>query len=435
MQLSGSGRFSADGVVVDDRDHEEDRDDGKHAALADEAAEGSEDDTDNCEVRVREGRSYEAQGAHDGIQARCQESNHNTVDERANDRALETAGRVAADTCCCAAEEVDDRAGKDHGCRDACGIHSNQDEEGQDTADERAGETDQNGVGSEVEHDRAVKSGDRVGDQLLGNALESGNDLVDDQTDTCQDYVNACGEGNGFYDGVYDPVLIAEELSRLSGRLDYSDSSDDKVADEHDQRDGDIVISQEGKTLGEVDIFRSRTFFAAVFSAEKLADLTCYPVSGGTEMAKGDRVITDRFPDDGLHEPGEEGHDKSEKEGAGDIKHDTLHACDLKDAGDQACHVQGMVTGQEDKFHIGKSRENDVGYHAQREDGRCFRGELVQSYGYDCFVIGDDTFHAESGLENVAEGNDRFLYQSGTCVQDDKAQDCHDGSLYNGLEI
>ena len=94
-----------------------------------------------------------------------------------------------------------------------------------------------------------------------------------------------------------------------------------------------------------------------------------------------------------------------------------------------------MMSGQENIFHVGKSCENDVGYHTQRKDGRCFRRELVESYGYDCFVVGDDTFHTESRLEKVAERNDRFLYQGGTGVQDDEAQDCHDGSLYNGLEI
>ena len=64
---------------------------------------------------------------------------------------------------------------------------------------------------------------------------------------------------------------------------------------------------------------------------------------------------------------------------------------------------------------------------------REFRRDVINKY--DCFVVGDDAFHTEGHLEDISEGNDRFLYQGCACVQDDEAQDGHDGSLNYCLQV
>ena len=174
MDAEGSGFVSAESVVIYDGQGKEDSCHCDQSALADDAAEGSEDDAHDGEVSVGEGGSHEAQGSHDGIETCCQEGHDDAVYEGAHHSALKAAGGVAADTCCGAAEEVDHCTGKDHGCCQTCSVHADQDQEGRMPPMKEAAKQIRTALGAKLNMMGQSRAGTALGTSFSEMPLKAG---------------------------------------------------------------------------------------------------------------------------------------------------------------------------------------------------------------------------------------------------------------------
>lgn len=106
--------------------------------------------------------------------------------------------------------------------------------------------------GAKVKTMGTSRAGGGVGDQLLRDALESGDDLGEDHADAGQDDEHSGGELAGLHDGPQHVPLAAAELA-----LDVTGpghQGDEQVDDAHGAGDDDGGVAQEAEPLGDLQI-------------------------------------------------------------------------------------------------------------------------------------------------------------------------------------
>ena len=120
------------------------------------------------EIKVAERSVLEAKDVKNGQEQGRGKGDEQAVDESAKSCALATAGSIAVDARGSTAEEVRNHARDDE---DAQG--SAHDEHTDHATDKGSDKAEDDGGGSIGEEDGAVDGGDGTGDQLVGDALES----------------------------------------------------------------------------------------------------------------------------------------------------------------------------------------------------------------------------------------------------------------------
>lgn len=168
--------------------------------------------TNDGEIEVAERSVLEAKDVKNGQEQGRGKGDEQAVDESAKSCALATAGSIAVDACGSTAEEVGNHARNDE---DAQG--SAHDEHTDHATDKGSDKAEDDGGGSIGEEDSAVDGGDGTGDQLVGDALESRDQVGKDHTNAVVDDSDTDGEGQGTSQGIDNYIVAAAVLVTTAG--------------------------------------------------------------------------------------------------------------------------------------------------------------------------------------------------------------------------
>lgn len=205
--------------------------------------------TNNGEIEVAERSVLEAKDVKNGQEQGRGKGDEQAVDESAKSCALATAGSIAVDARGSTAEEVRNHARDDE---DAQG--SAHDEHTDHATDKGSDKAEDDGGGSIGEEDGAVDGGDGTGDQLVGDALESRDQVGKDHTNAVIDDGDTNGKGQGTGQGIDNHVVAASGLGNDRRICDVSGESGNQVEEGHGKSRGDGSVAQEGELLGNLDL-------------------------------------------------------------------------------------------------------------------------------------------------------------------------------------
>lgn len=209
----------------------------------------AERNTNDGEVEVAKRSVLEAKDVKNGQEQGRGKGDEQAVDESTKSCTLATARGIAVDTGGSTAEEVGNHARDDE---DAQG--SAHDEHTDHATDKGSDKAEDDGGGSIREEDGAVDGGDGTGDQLVGDALESRDQVGENHTDAVVDDSDTDGEGQGTSQGIDDHIVAASGLGNDRRICDVSGKSGNQVEESHGKSRGDSGVAQEGKLLGNLDL-------------------------------------------------------------------------------------------------------------------------------------------------------------------------------------
>lgn len=147
-------------------------------------------------------------------------------------------------------------------------------------------------------------------------------------------------------------------------------------------------------------------------------------------MSQSKGVITCDFFNGRLHQSRENGHDQTQQQCAGYDLLNAVQTCNRGQNCNQAGHVQGMMSGQEDELELREPRQNNVEAHTQCKNRSGLYGIIGQSQRGNRLIVRNDALDMECDLEQIAKRDDCLLNNICACAQDDEAQD----GLYRALD-
>ena len=286
------------------------------------------------------------------------------MQERAEDAAFDTAFRISVDTGDSAAEEVRYNTRKNQSYRSDCRIKYGQEYQTYDTAYEGDQETDQDRIRCVRENNRAVDRRYSARNEFLCNTSEGRDNLTDNETNTAQNDIYAAGEAETACDCPYSPVcpclcaqieersdirIRSEQRFRILDQdaLGYGDSCHDQEEDDHCDTDGNCCVAKEGKSLREIDVFCGVVFIFCKY----LCNCTAEPVADSAEVSEGKFIRLDDLLHRRCAVSRRSCRDESKEHSAAEIERESCKAADLAENCDHRCHVQCVMTCQEDVFH------------------------------------------------------------------------------------
>ena len=328
----------------------------------------------------------------------CDDGGHQgdeqTVDDAGDNGAAATAHCIGKDGGGTTGEEIGHDAGDDHG----------QTEKGpQEHADDGANggedEAVNDGIGCEGEQNRAVKCGTGTGDDLLCNAIEGGNQLGDEQTNTGEQNEQANAEGDTLEDSEDDVVLSAGGFRYYLGT---GQDGKQHIEGNHDGGDCKVGIIQEGQLGAELGILGG---FGNI--AGQLGNAGTENITQSTEVTKSDIIAAGDLADEGLCHGREYDAADTTQDGT-DADGETVAEAAKAHTKENAGHsdVNGRFTIEEDIFELGEAGQNQV-YHKDAGINQSYITAddfILHGNSQNCFDGRDSAINAEAGSKPYAEG-------------------------------
>lgn len=282
----------------------------------------------------------------------CDDGGHQgdeqTMDDAGDNGAAAAAHRIGKDGCGTTGEEIGHDAGDDHGQTEkGPQEHTNEGANGGED------ETVNNGIGCEGEQNRAVKCRTGTGDDLLRNAIEGGNQLGDEQTNTGEQNEQTNAEGDTLEDSEDDVVLPAGGFRYYLGT---SQDGKQNIEGNHDGSDCKVGILQEGQLGAELGILGG---FGNI--AGQLGNTGTENITQSAEVTESDIIAAGDFADEGLCHGGEYDAADTTQDGT-DADGETVAEAAEAHAKEDAGHgdVNGGFAIEEDIFELGEAGQNQV---------------------------------------------------------------------------
>ena len=256
-------------------------------------------------------------------------------------------------------------------------------------------EANQHRVGRVGVNDRAVQRRTRVRHQFFRKAGKGRDDFRQNQAHALQDDEHARREGDRHDDGVDQVVLTAAE-----GGLHVIASGahrHNQVDNHHGQGDGDRTVAQEAEVFRQVHLFGGARAFT-----DPAANPAGQHVAQRTEMTEGDLIVAGNTLHIALRNRREEGHNQAEDQRAGKDQPHPFKARYRQDHANHACHVEGVVPGQEDVLQAGKARDDNVRHHAEGHDQRGRGTVFFQRDRHNRFIVWNNALDIKSVLKHPA---------------------------------
>ena len=341
-----------------------------------------------------------------------EEDQFQSVDEAGDHSADPAAQGVAHDARHAAGKEGADDGDQRHAAEEHGG-----EEHGHDHAQSGKDKAQHQGVGRKPEQRGYVQSGNRIGYQLVGNALEGGYQLAQQHTHALQEDQHAGSKAQGLQQAI-DQVVCAAGVRRHSVRTGHDDHQ--HIEHEHNDGDGHGGVLEELQPLGELHVLGALTVAAHQFAHMGGG----YGTQGG-QVADGKIVAAGDLADHRLGNGGNQGehgaleHDADADDGP--VAHAGLieteghgHRADPHHMSGEENILEGREPGQQ---HVHQeARPHDDGGGGGDDRHRVLNG------AHNDLRAGGKAAELEHLLEQAHKGENLSDQQAGTGGEDQVAQ-------------
>ena len=232
------------------------------------------------------------------------------MNDATDDQAATAADGVGKDARGASGKEVGHDSGDDEIARNGSDEHADERTDGSED------EAHDDGVGGIREEDGAIEGGLGARNEPLRDALEGGDDVIEQLPNAHHQDIEADDEGAALQerlDEIVDIGAHVERLTNCSRLVRPSDNGRYKVEDDHYQEDRDVRVVQEVEALGNLEVL-SRILLLT----DQLGDTGRNHVSDGAEVTQGNVIGAGDLAYDGLSDSRHEGreaasHDRGEK--------------------------------------------------------------------------------------------------------------------------
>ena len=431
LQQALSRAFFFLGLEQEDRNAEgNDHDGQEYPDVSDQAHQSGDTEPDRAEVGISVSRAKLCQAGHLREEHAAENLDQADCDAR-NEGGLFPAVLIAEYTGDAPVEEGSDNAGDHHDGR----AHQQKHRKSQKLTDECADKAQNGGHGGQGEEHGHVQAGDRIGDQLIGDALKRGHQLGDHHANAGEQNHDTDGEAGAQLQRVHHPVSGDVRKLLLLYDIILAGNQRDAAENQRHQKTGhNRGIIKDGRDPLEVDgiliLIMNLRVGGLIVATHQLAD-PCTEHRGGSADVAQSKIVSDKGLGIAVY-PGRHNRPIHTAEEAGGENQG--HAFHLEEPVENPYHKRGegqhRMSAQEHIFQRREPGKHKIEQEAdQHHNGNYAEhrfDQVVVDGRHTGIVFSDNAGNVKRFFQNVHDGAIGGLKQRRTLFQDHNTDDRFD---------